>query len=136
MWAPQTAGETLKRENYISSKRDTYFEAINIVNRIFADFRFDGIKSDSNYVRLKGTTYPTEYEINSCLSKLYLYTDNPEIIDSFKKICAVRNAAAGEIVKSNIQFLRSIKADLTGEGDSDVIETYEYIMVNRDTTFH
>ena len=135
LWVPDTAAETLKRENYISSKKDTYFETINIVNRIFSDFKFSNIKNDSNYVRLKGTTYPTEFEVNSCLSKLYLYTDNEQIISSFKKICAFKNGISGDIVKSNIELLKNIKSDLAGKSDSKIIDTYEYIMVNRDTTF-
>jgi len=136
LWAPTTAAETLKKENYISAKKETYFEAINIANRVFSDFKLTDAKQDTKYVRLRGTTYPTEFEINSCLSKLYLYTDNPTIITSFKKICSFKDGNAGDIVKSNIELLRNIKSDLSGKSDSEIIDTYEYIMVNRDTTFH
>ena len=136
LWAPTTAAETLKKENYISSKRDTYFEAISLVNRAFSDFKFTDIKNGPNIIRIKGTTYPTEFEVNSCLSKLYLYTDNPDIITSFKNIFYFKNGTAGDVVKSNIQMLKEIKTDLSGESDSKLIDSYEYIMVNRDTTFH
>lgn len=136
LWAPETAARTLKKENYISSKRDSYFEAINIVDRAFSGFKFTDDSAASNIIRIKGTTYPTEYEVNSCLSKLYLYTNNQDIINSFKNIFLFKDGTAGNFVKYKIQMLKAIKSDLSDERNSKIINTYEYIMVNTDTTFH
>jgi len=47
--APLTAAETLKKENFLNAKRDTYFEAINILNRELAhtSFIIDGKLTDT-----------------------------------------------------------------------------------------
>lgn len=135
LWAPETAAETLKSENYINSKKETYYEAINLVTRSFAMFKFDSIQVDPKFKRIRGTTYPSEFEINSCLSKLHLYTDNKEIIDSYKRII---NFTSGGKVDSLIHyqeiFLKNIKVELSGNKAS-TINNYQYIMVNTDTSF-
>ncbi|WP_416438627.1 hypothetical protein [Phnomibacter sp. MR] len=78
-WGPTTAAETLKKENYINSKREAYFDAINLVNREISGFNFNLNIDTSKFKRIKGSSLPTEYEVNSSLTKLHLYSDNPEI---------------------------------------------------------
>jgi hypothetical protein len=134
LWAPSTAAETLKQENYINSKKETYYEAINLMTRSFAMITFDSVKMKPNYVRTRGATYPSEFELNSCLSKLYLYTDNKDIIDSYKKIVSFKT---GELVDTlifyQVKFLSNIKNDLSG--GKLTISNYEYIVTTIDTTY-
>jgi hypothetical protein len=84
---PLTAQETLKRQNFLNAKRDVYYEAIEIANREYAYIEFtnaDG-KVMTNYPRDRGTKKPTEFEVNSCFSKLCIYSDNPNIPRLYKK---------------------------------------------------
>lgn len=69
--APITAAEILKKENFLNSKRDTYFQALELLNRNLSNSEFitNGIVSDSTN-RIRGGNYPSELEVNSCFSKL------------------------------------------------------------------
>jgi hypothetical protein len=135
LWAPETAAETLKKENFITSKKETYYEAINLATRSFAMVTFDSVKVDHKFTRIRGTTYPNEYEVNSCLSKLYLYTDNIDIIYPFKRILNFRTGdKVDTLIYYQEKFLKNIKIDLSGN-KSTSIDNYQYIMVNIDTTY-
>jgi hypothetical protein len=86
-WAPLTAEETLRRENYLNAKRDVYFQAIDILNRALANSEFieNGRKSHPSD-RNRGGKYPTELEVNSCFSKLCVYSSNKEILKAYRKL--------------------------------------------------
>ena len=128
--APLTAAEILKQQNYISSKKDIYFEAINLVTRELSGYDFHVLPDTTkNYARIKGTTLPTEFEINSCLNKLYLFSNNETIINSFKK-----NFAKGyNPIEQNIIMVKAIRLDLGGDGNS-MLNDYQYVQISRDTT--
>jgi len=130
LWAPGTAAETLKQQNYISSKKDAYFDAINLVTRELSgyDFHvaFDTIK---NFSRIKGTTLPTEFEINSCLNKLYLFSNDEVIINSFKRIFA----KGYNPIEQNIIMTKYIRKDLGGY-ENAMLNNYQYVQMSRDTT--
>lgn len=84
---PLTASETLKRENFLNAKRDTYYEAINILNRdlAYTVFTIEGKPIDTANSNIGGT-YPTDIEINSCFSKLCIYSDNPQIPLTYQRL--------------------------------------------------
>ena len=130
LWAPGTAAETLKQQNYISSKKDAYFDAINLVTRELSGYdfyvAFDTIK---NYSRIKGTTLPTEFEINWCLNKLYLFSNDEVIINSFKRIFA----KGYNPIEENITMIKAIRQDLGGNNES-MLNNYQYVQMSRDTT--
>lgn len=133
-WGPTTAAETLKKENYINAKRDTYYQALDIVNREISGFNFNLNIDTVKYKRMKGATLPTEFEVNSCLAKLHIYSNNDEIINSYKKIFAFKGGLSDSVIHYQITLLKNIKKDLS-DVKSAAISNYEYIVVNRDTTF-
>ena len=130
LWAPGTAAEILKQQNYISSKKDTYFDAINLVTRELSGYDFHAtVDTTKNYARIKGTTLPTEFEINSCINKLYLFSNNQDIITSFKRIFT----KGYNPIDQNIILIKSIRIDLGGT-DYSMLDNYEYVQISRDTT--
>lgn len=132
-WTPLTAAETLKKENLLNSKRDIYFEAIDILNRNLAntDFTVHGRLSDTSN-RRRGGAYPTELEVNSCFSKLCIYSDNEEIPLTFYKLFDTNDRNARPILQMSI-FINLLRKDL-GYGDA-IIDTvqdrYKFIQIHR-----
>ena len=129
LWAPDIAGATLKKQNYISAKKDVYFEAINIVTKELSGYDFHMPKEPKNYVRNIGATLPSEFEINSCLNRLYIYSNNEEIISSFKNIFR----KGYNPIEQNINLIKNIRQDL-GSNNSLLLDNYEYVSISRDTT--
>lgn len=132
-WTPITAAETLKRENFLNAKRDTYFEAIQIANRILAhtEFTLNGVASDTSN-RIRGTNYPTEYEYNNCFAKLCIYAENKNIPILFREM-AINNSNEKKPVLLMIEFIKLIREDL-GYGKPLIDSTddnYKYIQIRR-----
>lgn len=134
---PLTAAETLKRENFLNAKRDVYYEAIEIANREYAFIEFtDGRgKLMTTYKRDRGTVKPTEFEVNTCFSKLCIYSDNKEIPMLYKKFFL--KDPEGKPIQILEDFVNLLRKDL-GYGDG-IIEPrkdeYQYISIGlRDST--
>ena len=83
---PLTAEQILRKENYLNSKRDVFFELIGLVNRRFASSEWNGPQVLKN--RTVEHTKPSEVEINSCFSKLNLYVDNKVILEKYPYLFA------------------------------------------------
>ena len=132
-WIPITAAETLKKENFLNAKRDIYFKAIDIVNRSLAnsDFTINDVLQDTTN-RNRGGEYPTELEINSCFSKLCIYSDNSEIPMTFQKLFLTNNEDLRPILEM-VTFINLLREDLGyGEAIIDTIQDkYKYIQVHR-----
>jgi len=130
--APLTAAETLKKENFLNAKRDTYFEAINILNRELAHTSFivDGKLIDTTNRNI-GSSYPTDVEINSCFSKLCIYSDNPEIPLIYQKMFI--NVSTNRPILQMVTFINLVRSDL-GYGGA-IIDTvgdrYKFIQTHR-----
>ena len=81
---PLTAEATLKKENFLNSKRETYFTALNLINRYLANSTWSGTNiPDKKYGRNPGEPMPTETEVNTCYAKICLYTENKQILNCF-----------------------------------------------------
>ena len=78
---PLTAEETLRRQNYLNSKRDAFFDAVELVSKHLAAVPWSG--SDVPLDRSLHGNRPSESEVNTCLAKLSLYSDDPEIPEAF-----------------------------------------------------
>jgi hypothetical protein len=78
---PLTAEETLRRENYLNSKSQAYYEAITLVSRWLAATPWSGpdVPRDRS---LEGNR-PSEAEINTGRAKLAMFVDNPEVLATF-----------------------------------------------------
>ena len=129
-WAPMTAAEILKKENFLNGKRDTYFTAIDVLNRALANtnFTINGLPVDTTN-RRRGADYPNEIEVNSVIAKLWLYADDKAIPLTFQE--AFRTSADVSPVNQAIEFMTLIRKDL---GDDQAIiekEGYKYIQIQR-----
>lgn len=131
-WQPITAAETLKRENFLNAKRDIYFEAINILNRNLAYtlFTVDGKLVDTTNRNI-GSTYPSDTEINSCFSKLCIYSDNPEIPLIYQKMFL--SGSSRRPILQMVTFINLVRQDL-GYGNAIIDTTgdrYKFIQTHR-----
>lgn len=133
---PLTAAETLKKENFLNAKRDVYFDAIQLVNRqySFTDFTDENgiilIKKPRN----RGATMPTEFEVNTCFSKLCIYSDNKEITRLFKVFFLPK--ANEKPIQTLQKFINLLRQDLGYENNIITSGTndYEYISIGVDDT--
>jgi hypothetical protein len=132
-WIPITAAETLKKENFLNSKRDSYFEALNILNRNLSntDFTVDGVLSDT-VNRSRGGKYPTELEVNTCFSKLCIYSENDSIPTIYAKLFDTNDKKMKPVLEM-LTFVKLIRKDL-GYGDTkidSVGDRYRFITIRR-----
>ncbi|MBE7689022.1 hypothetical protein [Tenacibaculum finnmarkense] len=120
---PQTAEQILRKENYLNSKRDVFFEVIELINRRFASSEWNGPQVPNN--RTIENTRPTEVEINSCYSKLNLYVDDKLILEKYPYLFS------GDSNPVEIgDFMSLLRTDL-GYGKSMIdSENYPYIFSN------
>ena len=132
-WIPITAAETLKKENFLNAKRDTYFDAIDILNRNFAnsEFTINGVVSDTTD-RNRGGTYPTELEVNSCFSKLCIYSDNKQIPMIFQKLFITNDKSLRPVLEM-VTFINLVREDLGyGVAIIDTVQDrYKFIQIRR-----
>ena len=132
-YKPITAEETLKRENFLNAKRDTYFLAIDILNRNLANSQFtiDGKLSDTLNPNIGGK-YPTDIEINSCFSKLCIYSNNPQIPVTFFKLFDTNDKTLRPIFEM-LTFVNLVREDM-GYGKAIIDTTgdrYKFIQTHR-----
>lgn len=132
-WAPLTAEETLRRENFLNAKRDTYFQAIDILNRAFAntDFIENGKLSDPSH-RNRGGQYPTELEVNSCFSKLCIYSSNKEILSTYRKLFNTNDKQLKPVLEMG-KFINLLRKDLGYESiNVDPYQNeFQFIIIHR-----
>ena len=131
-WQPLTAAETLKKENFLNAKRDTYYQAIDILNRNLAHTSFTvGGKLVDTINSNIGGSYPSDIEINTCFSKLCIYSDNPKIPLTYQKLFL--NDTAMKPVLEMVTFINLVRQDL-GYGVA-IIDTagdrYKFIQTHR-----
>jgi hypothetical protein len=129
-WEPITAAEVLKRENYLNSKKEVYFEAISLLNRYFANIDFTNSNIHKS-VRKRGMDYPSETEVNSCFSKLCIYSNDKNIPLTFQKIFLNKDGKVF-IIKEMSNIVSLIRADLSYDKiDLDSTkDEYLYIQIN------
>jgi hypothetical protein len=132
-WQPLTAAETLRKENYLNAKRDTYFEAINILNRTLANTNFitQGKVSDTTNRNIGGT-YPTDIEINSCFSKLCIYSDDKGIPETYLNLFNTSDPNIKPILEM-VTFINLLRQDM-GYGKAIIDTTrdgYRFIQTHR-----
>ncbi len=132
-WQPVTAAETLKRENFLNAKRDTYYEAIDILNRTLANspFTIDGKLVDTTNSNIGGT-YPNDIEINSCFSKLCIYSDNSRIPTTYQRLFNTSDPSIKPVLEM-VTFINLVRQDL-GYGEAIIDTTgdrYKFIQTHR-----
>ena len=124
-YEPLTAEQILKKENYLNSKRDVFFELIGLLNRNLASTTWDGPQVPKN--RIAEDSKPTEVEINSCFSKLNLYVDDKEILEKYRYFFSGNSSPVD--IGNYVSLLRK---DL-GYGESVIdSEKYLYIFNSKD----
>ncbi|MHA8061048.1 hypothetical protein PQG22_07205 [Aquirufa beregesia] len=130
---PLTAAETLKKENFLNSKRDTYFQALEILNRNLSNTNFT---INENFIdktfRLRGGKYPTELEVNNCFSKLCIYSENDSIPMTFARLFNTDDKKLKPILEMS-NFVKLIREDL-GYGKTtidSVGDRYKFITIHR-----
>ena len=105
----------LKHETFMSAKKDAYFNALQIAYRQMASTDYDKNALTGNLLpemkRNKGASLPTEVEINTAYSKLYLYAGDRGIINSFYRIM-VNNDSNYTPIYYMRDFLDAITRDL------------------------
>lgn len=116
---PLTAEDTLRRQNYLNSKRDAYFEATQILCRHMEAAEWNG--PDVPADRIVGDVKPTESEINGCLAKLALYSDDPQIAQEFMNCFLTVSPASLGI------FLNRLRMDLGYDKLPTNPEEYGYV---------
>ncbi len=134
---PLTAAETLKRQNFLNAKKDVYYEAVELANREYAfiEFTDSSGKIMTNYPRDRGTKKPTEFEVNTCFSKLCIYSDDKEILKLYKKFFL--HDPKGKPIQVLEDFVNLLRKDL-GYGEGIITprtNEYQYISIGgKDTT--
>jgi len=108
---PLTAAEILKKENYLNAKKDAYYEAIEIVNRIYATSDWSGpiAKEMEGLGRNAGTEYPSEIENNMVYNKLCLYADSKEVPNKFRDFFDPTKTKHAPLL---CEFINILKKDL------------------------
>lgn len=115
---PLTAEDTLKRQNYLNSKRDAFFDAVAVVSRHLEAVPWSG--SDIPADRPVSGQRPSEAEVNTCLAKLSLYSDDPAIPEAFLSCFAdVSPVSLGH-------FIDQLRRDLGYGALPSAAERYKY----------
>ena len=124
---PLTAEEILKRENFLNSKRDVYFEALELVSRNLACSNWS--LQNPNMVRTEDLIYPTEVEVNTVLAKLTIFTNDPQIPRKFAELFPGGDRKV--VIKDIGNFVNILREDMGygGSGISD--EKYIYAFIGK-----
>ncbi|MDT8318649.1 MAG: hypothetical protein RQ824_11780 [bacterium] len=103
---PLTAAAVLKAENYQNSKREAYYEAINILTRFTASVPWSGpdIPTDRDMEEDR----PLESEVNACIAKISIFTDNPDIplayINAFQSMHPIALGKLIELMRKDLGY--------------------------------
>lgn len=111
----------LKEENFINKKRDIYFEVLNVATKYLSadDWANDTAKASRNFVR-PIDNMPSESEINLCVSKLAIYSDDLNIPLCFYDI--IKPNGNKESVSTKLSKLSKLMRVDLGYGKS-IIDT-------------
>jgi hypothetical protein len=110
-----------KEHDFMTSKKDAYSYAIEIAYKQIASMDYDKNALTGNPLppmkRNKGTLPPTELEINTAYSRLYLYAGDTSVLNAYYKIMVnnTGNYTPNDYLK---EFLDAITTDL---GNSDAV---------------
>ena len=128
-WGPLTAEETLRRENFLKSKEETYFQAMELASRYFSNTTLTegSLVADTLDRPLKGLGFPTESEVNTCYAKLSVYANDVNIIKSFQNIF-VSNSEIHYPLQAYIEFLKLIRTELGQTSEMIKAEDYKIIL--------
>ena len=103
---PLTAVAVLKAENYQNAKRDAYYEAINILARFSASVPWSG--PDIPHDREMEENRPLESEVNACIAKISIFTDNPDIplayIHAFQNMHPIALGKLIELMRKDLGY--------------------------------
>jgi len=122
---PLTSSEILKKENFINSKKEVFYEAIQIINKKLAMGNWSGPDA-AKYKTWKGASL-TEKEVNDCLSKLYIFSNNKNIPINFAKLFGSKANVSPTVVG---RFIKLLRKDLDyGDGEFSVEDEYFYIQI-------
>jgi hypothetical protein len=114
---PLTAEETLRRQNYLNSKRDSFFEAVSLLCKHLEATPWTGLDIPNDRV-LHGDR-PTEAEVNSCIAKLAMYADDASIPVQFVAAFSATPASLGA-------FINQLRTDLGYDTATIDPESYPY----------
>lgn len=131
---PLTAKEILKQQNLLNEKKEVYVEAIKLINRHIA---YLGLYApDTKPVpvldRNIGSKYPNENEVNSCFSKICIYSEDNQIPKLFNEIFDDKDPLTHPM-KEIEDFVNLLRLDL-GYGKSKKNTDsylYEYIQIKK-----
>lgn len=101
---PLTAEETLRRENFLNAKRDAFYDAILVLSQFLEAVSWSGPNIPQD--RPVQGKRPTEAVVNTCLAKISMFCDDPEIPNAFLK--CFQNASPVSLG----QFVNRLRQDL------------------------
>ncbi|MBL4701057.1 MAG: hypothetical protein JKX85_07350 [Phycisphaeraceae bacterium] len=118
---PLTAEDILRRQNFLNSKRDAFFDEVDIVCKHLGSVPWNG--PDIPMDRVLSGDRPSESEVNTCQAKLAIYSDDPEILEKFQKCFGKASSVlVGE-------FLNQLRKDLGYEALKVEPGNYKYIFM-------
>ncbi|MFN8207302.1 MAG: hypothetical protein U0T82_07825 [Bacteroidales bacterium] len=105
---PKIASEILKQQNIVNDKKETFAEAVDI------GLRHISYAYLSQVTIVKMGTKPSALEENSCLIKLYIFSNNQEIPKQFKKVLLPLNKGENIVVEFT-KFLSLLSSEMGNE---------------------
>jgi|SRR5688500_7892812 len=133
-YAPIVAAETLKRENFLNAKKQAYFEAIEVANKVIANTDFDSVDALTGKVLAakflhKHTVSLSsfELEINDAYSKLMVFASDTNIISSFYRIFVTPPGEKHIPIVAMQKFVTAIRKDLGN--DEDLPDNYQMLFI-------
>ncbi|MCO6059827.1 hypothetical protein NG726_24595 [Pseudomonas sp. MOB-449] len=103
---PVTASAVLRVENHLNAKRDAYYEAITVLTRFSASVTWSG--PDVPIDRVPESNRPLESEVNSCVAKLSMFSDDSDIpleyIKSFQDMSPVTLGRVIDLMRRDLGY--------------------------------
>jgi len=118
---PLQAESTLRRQNYLNSKRDAYYEAVDVMMRWMGAVDISPAPS----WRVPQGTIPTERDVNLAKAKLVLFMDKEEVVAQFDSFFA----SSANTIRTFGQFVKLARMDM-GYADWQLLGKYKYLFVN------
>ena len=141
-YAPEIAAATLRKENFLNSKRDAYLEAINAVNKYLANSRITDIDNltgkqiDSVFVRYKDKIPLDTFEldINNAYNKLMIYAPDTSILGNYLRIFVSDGKHPHVPVIWLQKFIIAVRKDLGNDANLPDEYTLVYIAMPKKRT--
>ncbi|MCX6244906.1 MAG: hypothetical protein NTU98_09395 [Bacteroidetes bacterium] len=118
-YKPITASEVLKRENFLNAKKNAYFEAIDIANKVMANLDYGSIDANtgnkiaSEFLHKHPQDLSSfELEINSAYSKMMIFTSDTNILTSYFRIFVTPPTEKHIPIIEMRKFIVAIRKDL------------------------